>query len=422
MERKTLAEGISLTTLGDGRYVCNRISVNLCFPRSEEASAQGAMLSYLLRRGSERYPGFAPLNRKLYDLYGAYYDCTLATLGGCQVLSLAVQTIDEAFAWKREKINGELADFLCDMLLRPNAPGGAFLPDEVAVEQKNLCEEIDSEINNKRAYALGRSREILYAGTPLAGSRLGTKEAVLALDGAALYRALQRLLESAQVEILCSGRGDFSGAAEVFARQLGGLPPRPAVFSLPPLPSTEGPREVEEALSVTQSKLALSFLPARRFAPEQYGAVRAAVALFGGAPFSRLFANVREKQSLCYYCDARFNRVTGVLTVDCGLDEKDVPRAEESIRRELAELAAGNFTDEELQDAKAYLKNSMTAMEDSLAELDPWYLGQVLEGDAQSPQDAAAQIEAATREEVMAVCASFSQRLRYLLKPRQRAL
>ena len=79
MERKTLAEGISLTTLGDGRYVCNRISVNLCFPRSEEASAQGAMLSYLLRRGSERYPGFAPLNRKLYDLYGAYYDCTLAT-------------------------------------------------------------------------------------------------------------------------------------------------------------------------------------------------------------------------------------------------------------------------------------------------------------------------------------------------------
>ena len=110
------------------------------------------------------------------------------------------------------------------------------------------------------------------------------------------------------------------------------------------------------------------------------------------------------------------------MTVDCGLDEKDVPRAEESIRRELAELAAGNFTDEELQDAKAYLKNSMTAMEDSLAELDPWYLGQVLEGDAQSPQAAAAQIEAATREEVMAVCASFSQRLRYLLKPRQRAL
>ena len=114
----------------------------------------------------------------------------------------------------------------------------------------------------------------------------------------------------------------------------------------------------------------------------------------------------------------RFGGLPEPFTVHKG--EALFPRIDAA--KELAELAAGNFTDEELQDAKAYLKNSMTAMEDSLAELDPWYLGQVLEGDAQSPQDAAAQIEAATREEVMAVCASFSQRLRYLLKPRQRAL
>lgn len=66
----------------------------------------------------------------------------------------------------------------------------------------------------------------------------------------------------------------------------------------------EEPRSFEEPLPTVQGKLCMLFTPGEPFAPQDLSALRVAVALLGGTPTSRLFQNVREKQSLCYYCAA----------------------------------------------------------------------------------------------------------------------
>ena len=53
-------------------------------------------------------------------------------------------------------------------------------------------------------------------------------------------------------------------------------------------------------------------------------ATRLMAALFGGTPNSKLFLNVREKLSLCYYCSASYNSMKGIMLVQSGVEVKRI--------------------------------------------------------------------------------------------------
>lgn len=91
---------------------------------------------------------------------------------------------------------------------------------------------------------------------------------------------------------------------------------------------------------MSQSKLVLGFrtgLPQQRRART---ALRVMTALLGGSTGSRLFTNVRERLGCCYYCGARVNLLTGILLIECGLEEANRERLQSAILAEIADLAA----------------------------------------------------------------------------------
>ena len=83
-----------------------------------------------------------------------------------------------------------------------------------------------------------------------------------------------------------------------------------------------------------------------------YTAMVLANCILGGSPFSKLFMNVREKQSLCYYCAARHDTPKNVMFVQSGVETKDLDRTEEAILKELNDMKKGNITDDEILFAK----------------------------------------------------------------------
>ena len=124
--------------------------------------------------------------------------------------------------------------------------------------------------------------------------------------------------------------------------------------------------------------------------------------LYGGSPFSRLFVHVREEKSLCYYCAARFDQMTGATLVDIGVERENQPRAKAAILEQLDAVAKGDFTDEELESARRSYVNSLHSVPDSLSGLESWYLTQILLGRSDTPEEAAAAMGDITREEVVA--------------------
>ena len=177
----------------------------------------------------------------------------------------------------------------------------------------------------------------------------------------------------------------------------------------------EEPRSFEEPLPTVQGKLCMLFTPGEPFAPQDLSALRVAVALLGGTPTSRLFQNVREKQSLCYYCTASYTSLTGALCVDSGVEHANAAAARESILKELAALCAGPVEDGELADTKRALKNQLAAVGDTLQGLEGWYFAERMRGADKAPEQVAAEVDAVTADDVRRVLSRFRLSVCYTL-------
>ena len=161
--------------------------------------------------------------------------------------------------------------------------------------------------------------------------------------------------------------------------------PRGAQTELPPVERVQAPaqpRLVTETMDVTQGKLAMGY----RCGSDDYPAMVLANLIFGGTSNSKLFLNVREKLSLCYYASSSYARSKGILTVSSGVETKDFRRAEEEIGRQLAAVQQGDWEDWEQEGALQAIRASLLSLSDSQGALENFYLGQIASGVEETPE------------------------------------
>ena len=420
--REELAPGVSFSSIRDPKFKHNTISVNFIVPLDAETASGYALLPALLRKGSRKCPDFTLLEQTLCDLYGASLSGDVTKYGEHQILSASITSIDDSYTLEGEEISGRCADLLADMVLDPNIQDGAFPQEDFRLEQQYLIDTIEAEINEKRSYALQQCRSAMCAGTRLAVSRYGTVEDARALTPASSAEDYRRLIDTARVEILFVGCGDPGSARKKFRARFVGLERHPASFTPQPLVEKAGEvKSLEERMEIAQSKLVLGMRAGDVSTRQRQDAVKVMAALYGGTPFSRLFVNVREKLSLCYYCSARFDSPTGIITVDIGVEKENRQKAQEAILRELKAIAEGQFSDEELASTKLTLANSLKAVGDSLSAIESWYLTQILRGREESPEEELAALERVDRAQVEGAAAGVTLDTVYFLTSKEAA-
>lgn len=417
-----LGEGMAFTSVTDRKFKHNRLSVNLVVPLAEETAAPYAVLPFVLRKGCAAYPDFTLLNQRLGELYGAALGADVSKIGSNQVVSLSITSVDDRLALQGEAVTAACAQLLCDLLLHPNQEQGAFLAQDFALEQQYLVDTIQAEINDKRSYALAQMKAVMNAGDPSALGRYGTVAGARALDARQAWRAWQRLLEQAHIEVVMAGAGDPAPVREVFGRQLGALGRQvvPLLQTPRPAPAVP-PRERTERLDVTQAKLVMGFRTGEQAGEEERAAMKVLAALYGGTPFSRLFMNVREKLSLCYYCAARFDRATGMLVVDSGVEFENCRRAQQEILAQLAQLQAAPPPAEELENTKRLLVSSVRAAGDSLSGLEGWCLAQRVLGTGLSLEEEIRLLQGVDAGQVARAAAQVQLDTVYLLTGKEEA-
>ena len=167
-------------------------------------------------------------------------------------------------------------------------------------------------------------------------------------------------------------------------------------------------KEKTVEMEIAQSKMAMGFRTGALAEKKQIDAAKLMSYLYGGSPFSRLFVHVREEKSLCYYCASRFDQVTGVMLVDIGVERENQPAARAAILEQLSAVAAGDFTDEELESARRAYVNSLRSVPDSLSSLEGWYLAQTLRGSRLTPEEEAQDIAQVSREQVIAAAGAVT--------------
>lgn len=412
LNRIEIAKGVHFSAFSDPRYKTNRISINFITTLSEESAALGALIPNLLKQSNAKYPDFTALNKRLSELYGASLSGYVRRLGDSQALCLAIESIDNAFALEGEDITAELCAILADCLFMPVIENDRFSEKTFALEKQNLIDDIEAEINEKRTYAIRRAEAITCAGEPYGVGRYGSKQSAEAITQEAVMRAYRAMLQSAKAEVLCVGCGNFDATRELLTgrfNQAGRGDTAPYRSDLSPAHASVS--HTTERMAIKQSKLVLAF-------KSDYTNVFAnslMINLYGGTATSKLFLNVRERLSLCYYCAARFDRDKGVMLVDSGVENENIEKARDEILKQLDAVKAGDFTQEEIDRARLELLTHLRGIGDKTAQVENWYLQRIYSGRIITPEEYERELMQVTAADITASAKAMALDTVYVL-------
>ena len=408
--------GFRVCSYHTDRFKTGILSVNLVVPLAGNV-AEKSLLPSLLCASCAEYPDLLSLNRKLAELYGAELTPSASKHGENLVLRITMTMIGDRFALDGESISVECARLLCKALFEPNVENGAFRPDEVAREKRIRLDRIEALKSSKRAYAQKQMLELMCADEAYSLSVLGEEEDISALTPEQLYASWQDLLKTAFVQLQVVGDLEVEPITALFREYFDRVEDRHVVRGeTVVIPFAESVKRGEEEQDIAQSKLVMGFRCGMHEPFENYAAMRTFTDLFGGGTYSRLFMNVREKQSLCYYCAARLTAAKGILTVQSGVETGNAERAEKEILKQLDEMKAGGVTAEDLEKSKRSMEDFFLSVFDTPEELDGWLFSQVTDDEFQTPEDLVADMKEVTVEQVIEMANNISLDTVFLLK------
>ncbi len=421
--RRELFPGVWLRAVHTGKFKSSYLSVTLLAPLDRETAGANALIPEVLRRGTAIHSDMESLSAALDELYGGAIEPAVRKRGETQCVGFAASFLDDAYALKGEKILEPAADLMCEILLKPYTQNGVFSADYTAGEKANLVDRIRAQINDKRTYAAQRLTQEMCRYEAFGADKLGDEKAVAAITPESLWERYQELLRTAQVEIYYCGSAGPDRVAEALKRALSALP----VNENRADPDCEvrvsaGPEPVvtEEAMDVTQGKLALGFRTGGLTCwEEDYPALYLAVAVFGGTTLSKLFMNVRERLSLCYYASATLEKMKGLVLVSSGIEFDKYQTARDEILAQLEAVKRGEIEDWELEGSRRTLIGACMATLDDQGRQEEFWLGQASAGLEESPEEFAARLETVTREQVAAAAQKLELDTIYFLKGKE---
>ncbi len=408
--REVLAPGVALTAIQTDKFKSAALTATLLTPLRRETASANALVPYVLRRGCRQWPTMGEVSVRLEELYGGALEPTVRKRGETQGLGLIGSFLDDAYTLEGESVLEQAAELLAQLLLEPVTEDGVFREEYVSGERENLIQAIRAQMNEKRAYASLRLVQEMCRGEAYGVDQLGSEEAVAALTPRDVWDAYARLLSTAQVELYYCGGADLQRVRQALAPLVEGLKARRGgtvdrlTCQVVLHAAGESPREVVDHLDVTQGKLVMGFrtggAEVRR---EDYPALLVFNALYGGTATSKLFLNVREKLSLCYYASSAVEPVKGIMTVSSGVEFDKMREAQEEILAQLEAVKTGDFTPEELTSARQAVVNAYRSALDSRAQLEAYWLTAAITGLSETPEELIDRLERVTAQEVAAV-------------------
>ncbi len=415
--RIQIMPGVWLSAIQTRKFKSSFWSVLLLTPLQEDSAAMTALLPRVLNRGTARYPDRRQLTAALEELYGGTAVPVTAKLGEVQATGFQAAFLDDPYVLDGRPVSPAAAELMGDLLLRPATKNGRLRQEVILGERENLTAEIRAQSNDKMRYAARRLNEEMCRGEAYAVDRLGGEAQAEGIRPWELDRHYRRLLGESRVELYYCGSVDADRVAQYWAQALMDIPRK----GVAPLGETqwrhrpEELRRVVERQDVTQEKLAIGLRTNTRLDSGEYPALMVANTVLGGAPSSKLFQNVRERQSLCYYAMSTLDCHKGLMGIHAGVAPEQAERAEQAVFDQLHALQDGNLTRQELEAAKGHLCNALRSSMDSHGGLYGFYVDQSQSAAPVTVEEQLARLEQVTAEETVRAAQMLQADTVYLL-------
>ena len=420
LTRSEILPGVWLNHLRSEKFKTACLSLSLLTQLKRETAAMNALIPYVLRRGTARFPDMEALSARMEELYGTAVEPAVRKIGEIQCLGFYASIPEGEFLPGGQNVLHDAAELLGQLLLAPATRGGLLLPQYVDSEKEKLLDRIRSRVNYKSSYALSRCVEEMCCCEDFAVSRLGGEDECEAINYKKLTKQYHTLLQQSPVEIFYCGRAAEKELRTALRDALITLPRGEIDYEigtdLRMNALEDRPRFVEEELDVNQGNLVIGWRLGDCMEDPDQAAILVFNAVYGGGTSSKLFRNVRERLQLCYHAGSLADTHKGLLLVSSGIAFDKLEPARDEIFAQLEAMRRGEITEEELSAARAGVASDLRAMTDSQGELEGFLLAQTLDGLEYGPLELAALAEDVTKEDVVRIAQSVDCDLIYFLK------
>ena len=418
--RTEIRPGVWLTHLREDKFKTACFSVSLLSQLNRETASMNALIPFVLRRGTSAFPDMEALSARMEELYGTVIEPIIRRIGEIQCCGFYASFPEDDFLPRGEGVLKDTLELTLDLLLSPVTRGGLLLPSYVDSEREKLLDLISARMNNKRSYAVLRCIEEMCCCEDFAVSRYGDEESCRSINYKKLSRHYRTLLQTSPIELFYCGRASLRDVKALLRDHLSTLP-RGEIDTeigteIRMNALEEEPRSTVEEMDVAQANLVIGWRLGECMEDPDFAALYVFNDLFGGSPSSRLFLNVREKLSLCYYASSIIDIRKGLLLVSSGIQLSNLDAAKAEIFAQLDAVCRGDFSEDDLRTAKAGVISDLRSIPDSQGALESFYLSQAVVGADYSPTDLADLVKEVTAEQVVAIAKSVECDQIYLLK------
>lgn len=408
--RKEILPGVWLTALENDKFKTGCLSISLLTQLDRETAAMNALIPYVLRRGSRNHTDMQALATELDGLYGSYIEPVVRKIGEIQCIGFLASFADDKYLPDGSGVFESIANLCGEILLAPCTKGGLLLPEYVDSEKDKLLDSIKSRLNDKRSWALQRLIEQMCCYEPFAVSRLGTEDTAENIYYQKLTKHYRSLIMTCPIEIFYCGSLGADAVAEKLSDAFSGMPRGEIDYDIGTdirmNAVEESVREFTDELSVTQGKLVMGYRLGDCMEDPDIAALYVFNAVFGGCVTSKLFMNVREKLSLCYYASSLVDLHKGLMIVSSGVDFDKFGAAKDEIGAQLEAIKRGEVTDDELLAAKKSVASDLRATLDSQYNLEGFYLANTIDGLDFDPEELAEAVECVELQAVVDIANS----------------
>ena len=411
-----LFPGVTLRCCRDDRFKQGVLSLQFLRPMCREEATLNALLPAVLLRGTKSAPDMRAITLRLDDLYGASVGAMVRRIGDIQCTGLSCGFIDDRFALEGDAIFAPMMAFLEEILLEPVTEGEAFFPPYVQTEKQNLIWAMEAQRNDKRSYATNQMLKTMCRDDSYGIPRLGFLEDVEAITPETLYAHYRKILTTSPVHVFYVGSADPEVVAQALKPMLGKLAQNPMALPAQTGFTPNGFTEKEEILDVAQGKLCMGYATPMNLRHPGYAAIQVCNTILGAGMTSKLFMQVREKQSLCYAIGSGYYGSKGILTVNAGIDTRQEENAKAAIFAQLEACKNGQISQEELEAAKQSILSGLRAVYDSPGAIENFFSTAAISGLGRSPEVYSQQIQAVTVEDVVAAAKTVRFHSAFFLK------
>lgn len=401
LKRVDLGNNINLTLIKTSKFKTNLVSVYIQRVLDRDEVTKNALLPSVITSGSKNYPTLREISHKMDNFYGASLFSNAGKRSEKQILEFKILGVNDKYI--DEKIFKDMIEFLNDIINNPFIENDGFKEEYLHLEKQNLKDKIKAAINDKKAYAQNKCIEAMCKDERYSIEENGYEEDIDSITAVDLYNHYKNILKTSPIDIVVEGDFDYDFVADAVKQNF--KFERGDIIEIPRgkyVKKVDDVKVVEEKMDITQGKLVMGYRANVDYMDnDKYYSLVVGNSVFGGGAHSKLFNNVREKESLCYYVFSSVEKYKSIMFVSSGIEAQNYEKAVKIIKEQLEDLKNGKITDTELANSKSALINSAKSVTDNIGGMSEFSFAQSLGKTNSTVEDLIKSIEKVTVNDIV---------------------